>query len=73
MAELADAPDLGSGGEIRRGSSPLLGNMLIDSSVQTVKHNNVIPLPAVRDLAFGNLMATCSGFSWNPRKISDWI
>ncbi len=25
MAELADAPDLGSGGEIRRGSSPLPG------------------------------------------------
>ena len=25
MAELADAPDLGSGGEIRRGSSPLSG------------------------------------------------
>ena len=25
VAELADAPDLGSGGEIRRGSSPLPG------------------------------------------------
>ena len=25
MAELADAPDLGSGGEVRRGSSPLPG------------------------------------------------
>ena len=26
VAELADAPDLGSGGEIRRGSSPLPGS-----------------------------------------------
>ena len=29
MAELADAPDLGSGGEIRRGSSPLPGTATI--------------------------------------------
>ena len=27
VAELADAPDLGSGGEIRRGSSPLPGTL----------------------------------------------
>ena len=27
VAELADAPDLGSGGEIRRGSSPLSGSL----------------------------------------------
>jgi hypothetical protein len=27
VAELADAPDLGSGGEIRRGSSPLPGTV----------------------------------------------
>ena len=28
VAELADAPDLGSGGEIRRGSSPLSGTFV---------------------------------------------
>ena len=33
VAELVDAPDLGSGGEIRRGSSPLSGNTMIDLSV----------------------------------------
>jgi hypothetical protein len=31
VAELADAPDLGSGGEILRGSSPLPGMMKIAS------------------------------------------
>src|SRR5262249_7476942 len=36
VAELADAPDLGSGGEIRRGSSPLPGT---PARVRTSKRN----------------------------------
>ena len=37
MAELADAPDLGSGGEIRRGSSPLPG---ISTNDRSQRHQN---------------------------------
>jgi hypothetical protein len=33
VAKLADAPDLGSGGEILRGSSPLPGTLVLSSSL----------------------------------------
>jgi hypothetical protein len=38
VAELADAPDLGSGGEIRRGSSPLPG-ISMQSAMQSATRN----------------------------------
>src|SRR5216117_1859670 len=38
VAELADAPDLGSGGEIRRGSSPLPGTLMRQ---QTSRDKNI--------------------------------
>jgi hypothetical protein len=60
VAKLADAPDLGSGGEILRGSSPLLGSKLfITNDLNAVRPFKIEPeiMPAVCEAVADSLLA----------------
>ena len=82
MAELADAPDLGSGGEIRRGSSPLPGTALTAPAAPWFTQNGASPAthviynPKCREKDLVRIVARPSGgqrFTGSPIDSRAWV